>query len=369
MLSPEGIPVGINGIGGRIGGNTLRVMIEHPELKFKLIGGNDIGLDSANPAQNFMQIKAHDTTFGAWPCEMRAKGDELTLVTNGDSIRVKLLAEREPAEIPWGGMGVKGVAECTGVFRSRKQNGKPGYDSHLDGGAERVAVSAPAKDDVLTVVYGVHTTPLTNVKLLSAASCTSGSIAFPLRVLLDHREVWGFVAGAIETVHAYTAGEQQLQDYPAPIKPGSRRMSAGADNIIPTTTGAAKAIPRVDGIGNDMKNIPFSGDAWRVPVISGSVTLMSIVLTNQPPLADVMSAFRHAADGRFQGKFAVNPNPNVSEDGRPLVSSHIARRPESAIVDEEFCSQTGPLYHFPSWYGNEWGYVYRLIEALYEQCA
>jgi len=370
MLSENGIPVGINGIGGRIGSNTLRVMIEHPTLAFNVIAGNDIGLDPKNPAQNFVQVKACDTTFGNWPCEMGDSGDILNLFTRLKRFSVRLFAEKDPGKIPWGKIGVKGVAECTGVFRKRKTPEKPGYDSNLDGGAQFIAISAPAKDEVLTVVHGTHTTPLKGQPLVSAASCTSGSIAFPLKVILDHKKEWGFVGGDVNTIHAYTAGEQQLQDYPQPITDGCRRMSAGAANIIPTNTGAAKAVPKLDGIGSDMEGISFIGDAWRVPVISGSATLMHLVLEGRPHLNDVLELFRKSATSEFNGKFAVNEDPNLSPVGMPLVSSHIIRRPESAIVDVEYCKNPCPgLYRFVSWYGNEWGYVYRLVEALHEQCS
>jgi len=345
-------------------------MISHPDLKFNLLAGNDVGLDQASPAENFIQCKSHDSTFGEWPSEMRvgARPDELILDTPQGAFPVQLFACSDPGTIPWAQAGVDGVAECTGVFRSRANDSRPGYDSHLKGGASRVALSAPAKDEVLTVVFGVHQRNLSREPLLSAASCTSGSLAFPLRVLLDSREDWGFSAGSIQTVHAYTAGEQGLQDRPVPITPGARRMFAAPVNIIPTTTGAASAIPKVDGIGGDMVGISFAGFALRVPVISGSLTLLQVVLENQPPMQDVLESFRNAAAGPMNGRFAVNEDPTKNPEGRPLVSSHIIRRPESSILDVEFSSRQGPLYTFPLWYGNEWGYVVRLIESLHAQC-
>ena len=369
MLSKQGPRIGINGIGGRIGGNFLRVAIEHPTLGFNVVAGNDVGMDLVNPAGNFVQAKAHDTTFGLWPCEMSGVGQTLVLNVQGEEFPIEIYSERDPGMIPWLKQNVRGVAECTGVFRSRAQDEMPGYDSHLEAGVNFVAISAPAKDEVLTVVHGVHTTPLSGVKLLSAASCTSGSIAFPLRVLLNNKEDWGFSAGQIVTVHAYTAGEQTLQDYVKPVVPGCRRMYAGGVNIIPATTGAASAIPKVDGIGSDMSGIPFSGYALRVPVVSGSITLLGVTLEKKPGIDDVIAAFVEAASGDFAGKFGVNANPCAMPNGLPLVSSHIIRRPESSIVDVEFCRQTGNLYTFPLWYGNEWGYVYRLAEALHEQCS
>lgn len=369
MLTKTGVPVGINGGAGRIGGNAFRAMIEHPTLGFNLCAINDVGLDPKNPAQNFVQAKAHDTTFGPWPCLMSegTEVDALVMHTPQGPHEVKIVAEKDPAKIPWGALGVRGVAECTGVFRSRKTGAKAGYDSHLDGGASCVALSAPAADDVLTVVYGVHTTPLKGVSLLSGASCTSGSLAFPVRVLLDHRSDWKLEALDMVTVHAVTMGEQGLQDRPDHIKSGTRRMFAAPANIIPTTTGAAKAIPQVDGIGADMKGIDFTGDALRVPVLSGSITMLSAILSERPQLPTVLDAFRIAADGRFKGKFEVNENPCDDPLGLPLVSSHIVKRPESSILDAEFVRQSGSLYRFPLWYGNEWGYVLRLIEALHEQ--
>jgi len=142
-----------------------------------------------------------------------------------------------------------------------------------------------------------------------------------------------------------------------------------ASNIIPTTTGAAKAIPKVDGIGEDMKGIPFDGFALRVPVISGSVTLLGFVLEKEPPLEEVIARMKEAAANQFAGKFAVNPDPNKNPEGELLVSSHVISRPESSIIDEEFCSKSGKLYEFLCWYGNEWAYVFRLVEALHEQCS
>lgn len=369
MLTSEGIRVGINGIGGRIGGNVLRAMIEHPSLKFTVVAGNEVALDPKNPARNFMQCKANDSTFDCWPCPMEADSNVLVLTTGGAEHRIELYSEKNPADIPWRNHAVDGVAECTGVFLSRAAGDKPGYDSHLKCGVKCVAVSAPAKDDILTVVHGVHKTSLKGVPVLSGASCTSGSIAFPLRCLLNWRDDWGFSAGAIQTVHAYTAGEQGLQDRPAQMKAGCRRMSAGAVNIIPTTTGAAKAIGKVDGIGEDMKGIHFDGFALRVPNISGSITLLEVVLDKRPPLLEVMEYLRVMASKSMKGKFAVNANPLIHAEGLPLVSSHIKKRWESSILDEEYCQQLGSLYLFPLWYGNEWGYVIRLIEALHEQCS
>lgn len=371
MLSRDGVPVGINGIAGRIGGNALRAMIEHPTLKFCVMSGNDVALDPAQPARNFVQCKSFDSTFGPWPCAMSVGTDEETLLldTETDRFPVRLYAFRNPAEIPWNRYGTVGVAECTGVFRSRATAERPGYDSHLHGGALRVALSAPANDSVHTVVCGVHTTPLRDVPVCSAASCTSGSIAFPLRGLLDRRDDWGFTAGAIQTVHAYTAGEQGLQDRPGRVEAGSRRMFAAAVNIIPTTTGAARAIPEVDGIGEAMRGIPFDGFALRVPVISGSVTLLQAVLKHEPRLDEVLDYFRSLARGPMAGRFAVNESPLDGGGGYPLVSSHIIKRTESSILDIEFCQQLGSLYTFSLWYGNEWGYVNRLIEALHEQTA
>ena len=369
MLGENGIALAINGIGGRIGSNTLRAMIEHPRV-FNIVAGNDLALDLDRPAENFIQCKAHDSTFGPWPCDMESSQDGKNLILRGSSFShtVQFLSIRDPRELPWEEMGIVGVAECTGVFRTRESGGKPGYDSHLQAGAKSVALSVPAKDDVLTIVYGTHKRALLGEPLLSAASCTSGSIAFPLRCLLDRRDELGFASGSIVTVHAYTAGEQQLQDRPGPMKPGSRRIFAGAQNIVPTTTGAAKAIPKLEGLGDDMEGIPFDGFALRVPVVSGSVTLLQVVLSSEPDLESVLRLFREAAQGPMVGKFAVNEDPTKSPHGRPLVSSHIIKRPESSILDIEFSSKLGALYTFSLWYGNEWGYVLRLIEALSEQC-
>lgn len=369
MLSTRGVRVGINGIGGRIGGNVLRAMVEHPTLEFNVLLGNELGLSPAIPALNFVQCKANDSTFGPFPCRMAGNGSTLTLMTDVVTSDVKLTTERDPGKIPWGAESVECVLDCTGVFLSRGKDGKPGYDAYYGAGANYVALSAPAKDDALTVVYGVHTKSLKGVPLFSGASCTSGSIAFPVRCLLNNRKEWRFTAGCIQTVHAYTSGEQQLQDRAAPMKAGCRRMFAGACNIIPSTTGAAKAIPKVNGIGDDMTGIPFDGFALRVPVASGSVTLLQAVLEREPSLGDVLDYFREMAKGPFAGKFAVNENPLTDATGLPLVSSAIVKRPESSIVDAEYCSKLGALYTFPLWYGNEWGYVQRFIEAVHEQCS
>jgi len=370
MLHRDGVPVGINGIGGRIGGNTVRAMIEHPTLGFNVIAGNDVGLDPKNPGLNFAQVKRHDSTFGPWPCAMAGDGDKIEFtLPDGSTHTVSLFSERDPGKIRWGDIGVTGVAECTGIFLSAKGE-KPGFDSHFDGGAQRVALSAPAKQSgIHTVVFGVHKQPLNTIKVISGASCTSGSLVYPLRVILDHKQKWGFRSGKMTTVHAYTAGEQVLQDAPKPVTPGARRMSAAALNIIPTTTGAAKTIPKVDGIGEDMAGIPFDGFALRVPVASGSITLLEVDLEEQPSLEEVIASMMDAATHRFQGKFAVNSDPNKNPEGELLVSSHVIKRPESSILDVEFCTALGAQYGFPLWYGNEWGYVNRFVEALHEQCA
>lgn len=323
--------VAINGF-GRIGRNALRVLLER-DSELEVVAVNDL----TEPA-SLARLLAFDTTAGRLGRPVSVDGD--TLVVDGR--RVTVLAEREPARLPWAELGVDIVLESTGRFTSADAAG-----AHLTAGARKVLVSAPSAGADATVAFGVNTEaydPATHT-IISNASCTTNALA-PLAKVLD--DLAGIEHGFMTTVHAYTQ-EQNLQDAP---HRDARRARAAAVNIVPTTTGAAKAIglvlPNLDG--------KLSGDSIRVPVPVGSIVELNTTVARDVTRDDVLAAYRAAADGPLAGII------EYSDDA--LVSSDITGNPHSAIFDSALTRVDGRHIKVVAWYDNEWGFSNRLIDTL-----
>ncbi|GAB5534263.1 MAG: type I glyceraldehyde-3-phosphate dehydrogenase [Rubricoccaceae bacterium] len=330
------IQIGINGF-GRIGRLVFRAILERKangtSSNFDIVAVNDL-TDAATLAHLFK----YDSIHGVYPGEVRADGDEL--VIDGD--RFKVFSERDPSALPWGDLGCEVVVESTGVFRTREKAAL-----HLKGGAQKVVISAPASGDVdATVVLGVNDDILTgDEQVVSNASCTTNCLA-PMAKVLD--DAFGLEQGFMTTVHAYTA-DQNIQD--APHK-DLRRARAAALSIIPTTTGAAKAVgivlPELAG--------KLDGFALRVPIPDGSLTDFTAVLKTEATADDINAAYRAAADGPMKGILQYSE--------APLVSCDIVHNPHSCILDAPSTMSDGKLAKVVGWYDNEWGYSNRTVDLV-----
>ncbi|MER7401409.1 type I glyceraldehyde-3-phosphate dehydrogenase [Streptomyces sp. NPDC000070] len=324
------IRVGINGF-GRIGRNYFRALLEQG-ADIEIVAVNDLG-DTATTAH----LLKYDTILGRLKQEVSHTEDTITV---GDKT-IKVLAERNPADIPWGELGVDIVIESTGIFTK-----KADAEKHIAGGAKKVLISAPAKDEDVTIVMGVNqdTYDPANHHVISNASCTTNCVA-PMAKVLD--ENFGIVKGLMTTVHAYT-NDQRILDFP---HKDLRRARAAAENIIPTTTGAAKAtalvLPQLKG--------KLDGMAMRVPVPTGSVTDLVIELGREVTKEEVNAAFQKAAEGELKGIL------EYTED--PIVSSDIVNAPASCTFDSSLTMvQEGKNVKVIGWYDNEWGYSNRLVD-------
>lgn len=331
------IRVAINGF-GRIGRLTFRNLHERSS-EFEVVGINDL-TDNKMLAHLLKYDSTHRRFNGT------VEHDEENLIIDGKPI--KAMAERNPAELPWGDLGVDVVVESTGIFTGRADGGKPGYDSHLAAGAKRVVLSAPAKDGAdLTCVLGVNDDKLNaDLKCISNASCTTNCLAPVAKVL---HETFGINSGLMTTVHAYT-NDQPTQDQP---HKDPYRARAAAQNIIPTSTGAAKAvglvIPELQG--------KLTGIALRVPVVTGSVVDLTVNLGKSASESDINSAIKAAAEGALKGVL------HYTED--PIVSTDIIGDPHSSIFAADFTQVIdGNLAKVVSWYDNEWGYSSRTADLI-----
>lgn len=329
------VRVAINGF-GRIGRLTFRNLIARGG-DFEVVGINDL-TDNYTLATLLKYDSTHRRFDGT------VEHDEKNLIVNGKQIPV--FEERNPASLPWGDLGVDIVVESTGVFTSRKKEGKAGYDSHLDAGAKRVVISAPAKDNPdLTVVLGVNDNKLSpEMKCISNASCTTNCLAPVAKVLQDS---FGIDRGLMTTVHAYT-NDQRVQDMP---HSDLYRARAAAQNIIPTSTGAAKAvalvIPELEG--------KLTGIAMRVPVVTGSVVDLTVDLAKSASAEEINAAVKAAADGPMKGILCY------TED--PIVSSDIIGDPHSSVFAAPFTQViAGEMVKVVSWYDNEMGYSTRTAD-------
>ncbi len=329
------IKVGINGF-GRIGRLVFRILMERAS-EFEVVGINDL-----TDNKMLANLLKYDSTHRRFPGTVEYTDD--ALVVNGKTI--KAMAVRNPAELPWGDLGCDVVIESTGVFTARSKDGKPGYDSHLTAGARKVILSAPAKDSPdLTCVLGVNDDKLTpEHKTISNASCTTNCLAPMAKVL---HETFGIEKGLMTTVHSYT-NDQQVLDLP---HSDPYRARAAGLNIIPTSTGAAKAV----GLVIPELNGKLTGIALRVPTPTGSVVDLTSVLSKSVTADDVNAAIKSAAEGPLKGIL------KYTED--PLVSSDIIGDPHSSIFVGPWTQiMQGNLVKTVSWYDNEWGYSCRTVD-------
>jgi len=333
------VRVGINGF-GRIGRLTFRNMFSRSK-EFEVLAINDL-----TDNKTLATLLKYDSIHRRFDADVQY--DDQNLTVNGKKIRA--LAEKDPAKLPWREMGVDVVIESTGVFTGRAKEGKAGYDSHLQAGAKKVVLSAPAKDSPdLTVVLGVNDNMLTReMNCISNASCTTNCLAPVAKVL---HESFGIESGLMTTIHAYT-NDQNVQDLP---HKDLYRARAAALSIIPTSTGAAKAvglvIPALKG--------KLTGCAMRVPVGTGSVVDLTVNLSKEVTKDDVNNAIKAAAEGSLKGILGYATDP--------LVSSDVIGDPRSSIFAADWTMVLGEkskLVKVVSWYDNEWGYSVRTADLV-----
>jgi glyceraldehyde 3-phosphate dehydrogenase len=319
--------IAINGL-GRIGRAALKILLDADGLD--LVAVNDIA-----DADNLAYLIKHDTVYGRYEGEVTAEGGDLLV----GGRRVSLLGERNPADLPWKELGVDLVLECTGVFTSAED-----LERHIQAGASYVILSSPTKSEkVPTVVHGVNR-PEGQPQIISCASCTTNCITPVIEIA--HRRI-GVEHAVMTTIHAYTAG-QQLVDGPSNR---FRRGRAGAANLVPTSTGAARATTRAvpELVGR------FDGVAVRAPIPVGSIADIVFVATRPTTAEEINAAFRQeAATDRYAGILGV------TED--PLVSSDIVGDPRAAVIDLELTRVVdGTLVKVMAWYDNEWGFTHQMI--------
>lgn len=327
------IKVGINGF-GRIGRQTFKAIVSNYADQIDVVAINDVF-----PPASFDLLLRYDSIYGHFDGTVAVKEDGL--VVNGKEI--KFFAKRNPSEIPWGDFGVDVVVESTGLFTNREAAAQ-----HLTAGAKKVIISAPAKGEDITIVMGVNEQNYDPSKhtIISNASCTTNCLAPAAKVV---HERWGIIRGLMTTVHAYTS-DQRLHDAP---HRDPRRARAAALSIVPTTTGAARAlalvIPELKG--------KFDGFALRVPVPTGSI--VDFVADVQKPLTlpELIAAFEEAAAGPMKGILGVSKEP--------LVSTDFIRDTRSSIIDAGSCMVLdGTMVKVVSWYDNEWGYSNRVADLI-----
>ena len=323
--------VGINGF-GRIGRQVLRAIKERHPDKLEVVAINDL----SDPETNAHLFK-YDTNYGRYPGTVEAGSDSITV--DGDA--VKVLAERNPADLPWGDLGADIVIESTGIFTNAEQAG-----GHLTGGAKKVIISAPATGEDITLVLGVNEGEYdpSQHNIMSNASCTTNCLATMVKVVND---AFGVERGLMSTIHSYT-NDQKILDQ---VSSDLRRARAGAMNIIPTTTGAARAVglvlPELDG--------KIHGMAFRVPTSTVSVTDFVATTSKDASAGEVNEAYKQAASGSLKGL--------LDYTDEPLVSIDFKQDPHSAIIDgQSTMSMGGNMVKVVGWYDNEWGYSCRTAD-------
>ncbi|HEX7744592.1 MAG TPA: type I glyceraldehyde-3-phosphate dehydrogenase [Micromonosporaceae bacterium] len=325
------IRVGINGF-GRIGRNFFRAVLAS-DADIQLVAANDL-TDNATLAH----LLRYDSILGRLPQEAKATADEVSV--GGQTFKV--FAEKDPSKLPWGDLGADIVVESTGFFTDANK-----ARAHLDAGAKKVIISAPAKNEDVTIVMGVNHEAYDPAKhsIISNASCTTNCLAPLAKVLHD---AFGIERGLMTTVHAYTQ-DQNLQDGP---HKDLRRARAAAINVVPTSTGAAKAIGLVLP---DLKG-KLDGYALRVPVPTGSATDLTVDLRREVSVDEVHAAYKAAADGPLKGLLTYTEEP--------IVSSDIVTDPASCIYDAGLTKVIGSQAKVVGWYDNEWGYSNRLVDVV-----
>ncbi|HIM79291.1 MAG TPA: type I glyceraldehyde-3-phosphate dehydrogenase [Dehalococcoidia bacterium] len=323
--------VGINGF-GRIGRLVLRATKERYPDKLEIVAVNDL-----TDAKTNAHLLKYDTTYGGYPGHVEASNGDL--VVDGRSIRV--FSERDPAKIPWSEMGVDLVVESTGLFTDAEKAG-----GHLEGGAKKVIISAPARGEDLTIVLGVneHLYDGANHKIVSNASCTTNCFATMVKVLHDS---FGVEHGVMSTIHSYTNDQAILDQRHSDL----RRARAAAANIIPTSTGAARAV----GLVLPELNGKLDGIAFRVPTITGSITDFVATVSRDVTVDEINAAYQEAADGKMKGILEYSDEPLVSSDFKG--NSH------SCIIDGlSTMVMQGRMVKVMGWYDNEWGYSCRTAD-------
>jgi glyceraldehyde 3-phosphate dehydrogenase len=324
--------VGINGL-GRIGRNFLRAQLEHGG-DFEIVAANDIG-----DTKTMAHLLKHDSVLGPLDVPVEASDDSITV----DGREIKFLSERDPANLPWADLGVDVAIESTGLFTERAS-----AEKHLQAGAKKVVISAPATDPDITIVLGVNDREYDPERhhIVSNASCTTNCVAPVAKVL---HEAYGVERGFMTTIHAYT-NDQQTLDLP---HKDLRRARAAAINLIPTSTGAARAIGLVLP---DLKG-KVDGMSMRAPVPIGSIVDLVVQVGAEPTAEDVNELFRsHADTGELEGILRYTDEPIVSTD--------IVHSSYSSIFDSDLTMANGPLLKVFSWYDNEWGYSCRLVDLV-----
>ncbi|MCR9100431.1 MAG: type I glyceraldehyde-3-phosphate dehydrogenase [bacterium] len=320
--------VAINGF-GRIGRLTFRNLLQKEGIEV-------VAINDLTDNQTLAHLLKYDSAQG--PFEGTVEANDDGFIVNGKNIHS--YAIRNPEELPWAELGVDLVLECTGIFRSKEKAGL-----HLKAGAKDVVISAPAKGgDVQTIVLGVNDDELDRrANVFSNASCTTNCLAPVAKII---HENWGIQVGSMTTTHAYTA-DQNIQDAP---HSDLRRARAAAFNIVPTSTGAAsatgKVIPELKG--------KLSAIALRVPVITGSMVELNVMLDKEVTAEEVNAKFKEMAEGKLKGILEYSTDP--------LVSSDIVRNPHSSIFDSQMTDVNGKLLKVVSWYDNEAGYSARLAD-------
>ncbi|KXG78874.1 type I glyceraldehyde-3-phosphate dehydrogenase [Thermotalea metallivorans] len=328
-----GVKVGINGF-GRIGRNAFKIAFENPNNEFEIVAINDL-----TDAETLAHLLKYDSVFGKFEGTVEAKDG--ALVVNGKE--VKIFAEKDPENLPWGELGVDIVIESTGIFTQKEKAMK-----HIQAGAKKVVISAPAKNEDITIVMGVNEKDYDPEKhhIISNASCTTNCLA-PFAKVID--EKFGIRKGLMTTVHSYT-NDQRILDLP---HKDLRRARAAAESIIPTTTGAAKAValvlPQLKG--------KLNGFAMRVPTPTVSVVDIVFELEKSATAEEINQVLKAAAEGELKGILGYSHEPLVSIDYR--------KDPRSSIIDGLSTMVIGDnLVKIISWYDNEWGYSHRIVDLL-----
>jgi glyceraldehyde 3-phosphate dehydrogenase len=326
------VKIAINGY-GRIGRNVLRALYEGNRTdELSIVALNDLGNAETNA-----HLTRYDTAHGPFPGEVAVEGD--SLIVNGD--RIKVLAERSPADLPWGELGVDVVLECTGLFASKEKSA-----AHLAAGAKKVVISAPAGKDLPTIVYGVnHQTLTADDQIISNASCTTNCLAPLVQPL--HEKI-GLVSGIMNTIHSYTNDQVLTDVYHSDL----RRARSATHSMIPTKTGAAAAVglvmPELDGC--------LDGFSVRVPTINVSLVDLTFIARRDTSIEEINDIIRAASSGKLAGVLGYN-------DG-PLVSVDFNHNPASSIYDATLTKVIGGnLVKVCSWYDNEWGFSNRMLDT------
>ena len=321
--------VGINGF-GRIGRNVFRAALNNPEI-------NIVAVNDLTDAKTLAHLLKYDSVHGILDAEVKADGD--AIIVNGK--RIQVLAERNPADLPWGKMGVEIVVESTGIFTAKEK-----AEAHIQAGAKKVIISAPATGEDVTIVLGVNEDKYDpkNHHVVSNASCTTNCLAPFVKVLNDS---FGVKRGMMTTVHSYT-NDQQILDLP---HKDLRRARAAAENIIPTTTGAAKAVglvlPELQG--------KLNGFSLRVPTPNVSVTDLVAELDKSVTAEEINDALKTAAAGPMKGILDFSDEPLVSKDYNGNPHSSIVDGLSTMVIE-------GTMVKVVSWYDNEWGYSNRVVD-------